>query len=65
MFGLHNTACGTHKTDIDNEDVIDSEDVIDLKNEPVEVSDCILWVCEQFITNVFANLKREWFGTVI
>ena len=50
---------------IDNEDIIENEDVIDLKDEPVEVSDYLVWVCARTITSVVASVKWKWVGTVI
>ena len=47
VFDLSITGHSTSKIDIDH------EDVIDLKIEPVEVSDDILWVCARLLVNVF------------
>ena len=59
ILHIHNTGQSTYKI------VFDNEDIIDVKNEPIEVRECILWVCARLIANVFVYLKCDWIGTVI
>ena len=57
LFDIHVTGRSA------SEPVHDNEDIVDLKEEPIEVSCYILWVCAQIITNVVESMLWGWILT--